>query len=275
MYAKRLMRDRALFFRYAPPMTRLDVNRERRPNPPHRDAELHERSVYYFWWGFLRENASYMACCESGDTGPMAKLYADFGDVRGTDSREVFMRWWKGARDLFCEPSEQKIEFFDEPPSEHDSRNRILLSLPITGDMDQTFTELRQLLQPIYVKARMRIRDAARANNVSAQRDDDDISLAKYPVVSKPVLASLYGYLRVWQAKKANPDAQAMKIAEISGILQGIAGHEDDPEFRERVRQRVRDYEKKAATLIANVGLGRFPDFTANPDARDAKGQAF
>ena len=275
MYAKRLMRDRVLFFRYAPPMTRLDVNRERRPNPPHRDAELHERSVYYFWWAFLRENAAYMECCDNGGTGPMAELYADFHDVRGADSRDVFMRWWKGARDLFCEPPEQKIEFFDEPPTRHDSHNRILLSLPITGDIDQTFTELRRLLSPIYLKARRSIREAARADGETVQQDDHDISLAKYPVVSKPVLSSLYGYLRVWQAKKANLSAQAMQIAEISGILQGIAGRDDDPEFRERVRQRVRDYEKKAATLIANVGEGRFPDFRPHPDARDTKGKAF
>jgi hypothetical protein len=275
MYAKRLMRNRVLFFRYAPPMTRLDVNQERRPNPPHRDAELHQRSAYYFWWAFLRENTAYIDCCDNGGAGPLAQLYADFGDVRGADCRDTFMRWWKGARDLFCEPPEQKIEFFDEPPSEHDSRNRILLSLPITGDMDQTFAELRQLLQPIYFKARMRIREAARGSGASVKDGADDISLARYPVASKPVLASLYGYLRVWQAKKAHPNAQAMEIAEISGILQSIAGKNDDPEFRERVRQRVRDYEKKAATLIANVGLGRFPDFTANADARDAKGNAF
>lgn len=275
MYAKRLMRDRVLFFRYAPPMTRLDVNREKRPHPPHPGAELHERSVYYFWWAFLRENAAYIECCENDGTGPMAGLYADFGDVRGADSSAVFTKWWKGARHLFCEPPEQKIEFFDEPPLEHDSGSRILLSLPITGDIDQTFSELRKLLQPIYSKARKRMREAVRASGNAVHQDDDDVSRAKYPVVSKPVLASLHGYLRVWQAKKAHPTAQAMKIAEASGILQSIAGREDDPEFRERVRQRVRDYEKKAATLIANVGLGRFPDFTANPDARDAKGKAF
>ena len=35
----------------------------------------------------------------------------------------------------------------------------------------------------------------------------------------------------------------------------------------------MRQCERKAANLIANVAEGRFPDFSKHPNARDAKGE--
>lgn len=270
MYAKRLNGGDVLFFRNAPPLTPLDVNVGKRPTEPYPKAEQHQCSVYYFWWAFLRENTVYMECCANGGSGPMAELYADFGDVRGADDRQNFMKWWKRTRVLFSEPPEQKIQFFDEPPLDYDGRNRILLSLPITGDIDKTFTELRRKLGPLYREARQRLRDAARSGGKTDDREKD-ISLARYPIVAKPVLTALYGYLRVWQELKLKPDATPTEIADRAGILKSISGREEEPN---RVRQRVQDYEKKAATLIANVGEGRFPDFNPNFNARNSKGAA-
>lgn len=65
-------------------------------------------TVYYWWWAYLKRNNDYIACCNSGGKGKLAKLYADFGDVRGDDFKE----WWtfkvdgedRGAY-LFAEPS--------------------------------------------------------------------------------------------------------------------------------------------------------------------------
>lgn len=268
MYAKRLMRDRVLHFRYAPPLTHLDVGVDEsdRPTKPHKDAKPFECSVYYFWWAYLRENADYITCCESGGTGALAELCQDFGDVRGDD----FMRWWTaGARELFCEPSRGEIEFFDEPPVTHDSRNRILLSVPITGDLEMTIKELRAKLKPIYARERQRMRDAARASGELAGAKKS-ASLARYPVHAKPVLTSLYSCLRVMQIKQADQDMDPHEIAEEAGFLNMISGREDDPSL---VKRRVRQYEHKAANLIANVAEGRFPDFSQHPNARDAKGQ--
>lgn len=268
MYAKQLMRGQVLFFRYAPPMTQLDVGADEfdRPTKPHTNAQPFECSVFYFWWAYLRENADYMASCESGGEGPLADIYRDFGDVRGDD----FMRWWRsGARELFCEPSRGEIEFFDEPPLDHDSRNRILLSLPITGDLDLTIRELKAKLKPIYAEERQRMRDAARASGELAGTKKS-ASLARYPVHAKPVLMTLYNYLRVMQIKKLKPDASPHDVAEEAGFLRSIGGREDDAWL---VTRRVKQYEYKAANLIANVAEGRFPDFSQHPNARDAKGE--
>jgi len=268
MYAKQLARGQVLFFRYAPPLTQLDVRVDEsdRPTRPHKDAKPFECSVYYFWWAFLRESAEYMECCANGGAGALADLHKDFGDVRGDD----FMRWWRsGARELFCEPPKGAIEFFVEPPVTHDNENRLLLSLPMTGDLELTIKELRAKLKPIYAKARQRLRDAARAGaNVDALKKGS--SLARYPVHAKPVLTSLYSCLRVMQIKRTEPDLSPHEIAERAGFLSMISGREDDPSL---VKRRVRQYEHKAANLIANVAEGRFPDFSPHPTARDAKGE--
>jgi hypothetical protein len=268
MYAKQLMRGQVLFFRYAPPLTQLDVRVDEsdRPTRPHKHAKPFECSVYYFWWAFLRENAGYIACCESGGMGALADLYDDFGDVRGDD----FMRWWRsGARELFCEPPKGEIEFFIEPPVNHDNDNRLLLSLPMTGDLELSIKELRAKLKPIFARERQRMRDAARASG-----DDRALkkgaSLARYPIHAKPVLTSLYSCLRVMQIKKLKTDISAHDLAEEAGFLNMISGREDDPSL---VKRRVKQYEHKAANLIANVAEGRFPDFSPHQNARDAKGE--
>jgi len=270
MYAKRLNRGQVLFFRYAPPMTQLDVGTDEfdRPTKPHKNAQPFECSVFYFWWAYLRENADYMKCCANNGAGPLADLYADFGDVRSDD----FMHWWKsGARELFCEPPKGEIEFYDQPPASHDSRNRILLSLPITGDLDLTIKELRAKLRPVYAKERQRMRDAARAKgDIVAKKQS--ASLARRPVHAKPVLTSLYSCLRVMQIKKANPNMSAHDVAREAGFLEMIGGAELEPS---RVNDRVKQYERKAGNLIANVAEGRFPDFSPNPNARDAQGRLF
>lgn len=268
MYAKQLGRGQVLFFRYAPPLTQLDVRVDEsdRPTRPHKHAKPFECSVYYFWWAFLREHAGYIACCESGGMGALADLYDDFGDVREDD----FMRWWRsGARELFCEPQRGEIEFFVEPPATHDNENRLLLSLPMTGDLELTIKELRAKLKPIYARERQRMREAARASgDVDALKKGT--SLARYPVHAKPVLTSLYSCLRVMQIMRTEPDLSPHEIAERAGFLNMISGREDDPSL---VKRRVRQYEHKAANLIANVAEGRFPDFSPHPTAADAKGQ--
>ncbi len=53
-----------------------------------------KRSPYYWWWAYLRRSTAYLQCCEEGGTGPLANLYADFGDVRDED----FHKWWTNGQ---------------------------------------------------------------------------------------------------------------------------------------------------------------------------------
>ena len=235
MYEKQLFGRKVLFFKYAPPITDLDdVSDEDRPNPPYRNAPPYMRSVYYYWWAFLRENTDYIECCEAGGAGPMSALYKDFGDVRSTN----FMAWWRrGGRNLFCEPIEDQIVTYLSPPTEHDNDHRVLLSIPVTGDIERTFAELRQLLKPIYREARTRSSGNSRA---------------LYQVHSKPVVSSLHQHLMIWQAIQQNPDASHSKIAEMESVAAVI--NSEGASMGRFIRQ--------AKALVHNVGKGRFPDFS-------------
>ena len=252
MYEKQLMGRKVLYFQYAPPMTNLDDcsadAHANRPNPPFKDAPLWQRSVYYYWWAFLRENQAYMATCDANGVGDKAALYRDFGDIRDDN----FMGWWrKGGRLLFCEPPQDAIEVFASPPSSHDSDSRILVSIPILGDLDRTLAELKQLLKPVY-------RDARAREPVESQ--------AKYQVQTHAVMSSLHQHWQAWQAHKAHPTATLADLADLAGIAAGGQGPADDRLVRTGKAVKMGRYLKGAKALIHNVGFGRFPDFT-NPPA--------
>ena len=65
-----------------------------------------KRSPYYWWWAYLRRSEAYLQCCAEGGTGPLAGMYADFGDVREAD----FHKWWTTGQRGVHLFAEQKLE---------------------------------------------------------------------------------------------------------------------------------------------------------------------
>lgn len=255
MFEKMLYGGKSLYFRYAPPLTDLDaISDDELPNAPYVGAPKHKRSVYFYWWAFLRENEDYMACCDAGGSGSMQQLYADFGDVRG----DSFMDWWRaGGRLLFCEPPEEPITTYLSPPTDQISQDRVLLSVPVTGDLERTMAEMRKILREAFeYERRRRIREEGAV---------DAFSRANYPVFKKPVLTALHERLIVHQAKKENPNASLYEIGKMTGVAQRTAGVEGDAEHRNVVGASVSRSLKEAKALIYNVGSGRFPDTTPPP----------
>ena len=144
MYKKMLFGQRVRYFTYAPPLTNLDdISDDQLPKRPFASAKRYQRSVYYYWWLFLKENEGYIECCETGGLGEFAALYADFGDVRGSD----FMQWWKATgRELFCVPIEQ-IYIHGGPGFDLNAENRVVVSIPLGGDMAGTVSSLKRILE--------------------------------------------------------------------------------------------------------------------------------
>jgi hypothetical protein len=243
MYEKQLLNRKIRYFRYAPPMTRLDdTTDDDRPKAPFAGAPLYMCSVYYYWWAFLRLNSDYMQTCEAGGTGQCAELYGDFGDVRSDN----FLQWWiDTGRDLFAEPADDVITVVTDADQLNSDKNRVVLSIPVTGDMDRTLAELRKLLQPIYQNHR---------TNQTRK------SQAKYQPHTKPVLSSLHNQLTLWQAYLANPKATNPELAQIakSGALTEERNKED--KYDHATGSSVSRTLALAEKIIANVGLGRFPD---------------
>ncbi len=256
MYSKILDNRPTLYFQCVPPYTVADeASADRRQKLSHIGAELHEGSVYYYWWAFLRWNEAYLDCCENVGTGPMAALYADFGDVRD----KSFWEWWiSGGRLLFCEPPDEQIINCILPSHAPTDDNRVLLSIPITGDIDRTMAEIRKRIRPAFVRERK-------------ERQKAGISLkghsrAKYQVHKTPVPEALYTRFKVWKAFRENPHASHFAIGDEAGIVERLDNPEKSADLINVVGATVGRYLRDAESLIYNVGEGRFPDTTRPPN---------
>lgn len=249
MYIKQLLGRRVRYFQYAPPLTRLDDAGPdvKRPNPPYFGAPLHTHSVYYFWWLFLKEHVGYQDCMEAGGSGEYAGLYKDFGDIRNDD----FMGWWKKTgRDLFCEPPQAEIEVFDHVPLHANLEGRVLISVPLEGDLHRTVAELRQLLMPSFKQL----------------TPEDGRSRARYQVASKPVLTSLHQHWLAHRARKEHPEVALHQLADLAGIAADAGRDANDRVGKILKTNKIKRYLKGSEALIRNVGLGKFPLFN---DERD------
>lgn len=251
-YSKVLSNKPMLYFQCVPPYTLADeASAAQREKLSFIGAELHEGSVYYYWWAFLRENSDYLACCENGGEGPMAELYADFGDLR----EKSFWQWWiKGGRLLFCEPPDEPILRPPHIPPETDDSNRVTLSIPVTGDIDRTMAELRKLLKPAFDEERKRRKEAG-ISKLGQSR-------AKYQVHKTPYPESLYQILKVWNERKKDLSLSLFEV----GMNAGLSTETRSDDLVNVVGATVSRYLREAEALIYNVGQGRFPDKTRPPN---------
>jgi len=243
MYEKQLLNRKVRYFRYAPPMTNLDdTTDDDRPKPPFYGAPLYMCSVYYYWWAFLKLNEDYIQTCEAAGIGPCAELYADFGDVRSDD----FKRWWiDTGRDLFAEPADDDIAVVTHTDQLNSDKNRVVLSIPVTGDMNRTLAELRKLLQHIFNQNR---------------KNQTKKSLAIRQPHTKPVLSSLHKQLMLLKARKANKNANLPELAEILNWPVSEKDPDTTSDYDRSTGSAVSRSLALAKMIVTNVGLGRFPD---------------
>ncbi len=254
MYVKRGEREQQAYFRFAPPMGEWTDDPQRRVLP-FRGAQPHQCSVYYFWWAYLRENADYIACCETGGQGPMAELYSDFGDVRSDD----FRAWWmSGGRELFCEPALEPVIIHDEPPVSFNRDTHVLVSIPVTADLDRTLLETKAKLKGVFGRAQVR----------GQSRLELSKSMARYPVAMLPVIDTLWRRLEIWTLMSRDPTADAYLVGVAVGLVADWDIQNPDADFRNEIRTIVMRNYREAKALIANVGEGRFPELKDNsPEA--------
>ena len=244
MRSKRLFGNKVLYFQHSPPYTSLDtVSASKRLSPPFTNAPDYMCSPYFYWWAFMREWDAYTECCANGGTGPLSKLYEDFGDLRDLEDDD-FMDWWKdGGRMLFCEPEEQGVEFLPAAPVHHDDENRVLISVPVSGDLDRIVAEIRNTL----------------GKQMRGRRDPDaNASRAKYKVIGSPRLTMLEKQLRVYCLREKYATTTKVELAYEIGMLK-----ETDTRFNpDTITAQVSTYYKEACNIVENLVTGRFPDDT-------------
>jgi hypothetical protein len=242
--------NRRFFFFSAPPLKGARPSKRKLPNPPYKDAPPWKRSVFYFWWEYLRRHDGYKECCERGGLGKYSSIYYDFGDVHACD----FWTWWRSrGQFLFSEPLPLEVKSISKDQIDGLTENEFLLSVPLTQGFAETVKQLRTVLVP-----RLRVQRSARK-----------VSRALYPVAAKPILPALYQHLRIWDLRQANPDWPYHKIADAAGLLVATGSRKtardleaNDAWTKHRKTLAVSRHLRIANTYIKNVVKGRFPDMS-------------
>ncbi|WP_395634960.1 hypothetical protein, partial [Sphingorhabdus sp.] len=150
----------------------------------------------------------YRQTCEAVGVGQFAKLYADFGDVHSCD----FWSWWKSHSHLFAEPEAREAKPFDPSDMQEDDQSEyIYIRIPRENPLKLTLKQVTRIVKPKLVK----------------RERNKIITQARYKVAAKPLLVSLDKHLKVWDARRNNPDATLEELADIAGIkVEETVNHE-------------------------------------------------
>jgi hypothetical protein len=223
--------------------------------PSPRDQFQWRRSVYYWWWRYLRLNEEYRRCCERGGRGSMAKLYKDFGNVFDGDD---FRAWWLTdgrGETLFAEPAPQLTVNELRRPREWDatwqSKDVMVVAIALSEPKWRITRSMAALLKE---------RHSGKPGVATQQR-----SGAHYAVSGKFSVPALEKMCKVYELRHGKDKLTLERIGKKAGIdIEFTQGHDeldDDARRRNVMAATVSRYLKKAQVLVDNVGRGMFPCF--------------
>lgn len=228
-----------------------------------------EKSVYYWWYEYLRRNEDYRKTCLSGGKGKCAKLYEDFGDIHAVG----FKTWWatgdRGAI-LFAEPPTPSIQVIhpDSGVLGTTGNRSLVLEVPLDLPINYLVARFRKIVS-MHHGGKKGLRHSSK-------------SQARYQVHGKVDVAFLDTALLVWDERQANPKKPLWQIAHDLRVISvehrltaGELNTKDSHSARRHDSPVVQDkknlhaatasrYLKKAEAMIANAGKGVFPKSSPN-----------
>lgn len=224
-----------------------------------------DRSVYYWWYEYLRRHEGYRQFCVTGE-GTFSELYADFGDIHayGDDFRSWF---YEVGFDLFAE------RWLPADIVTADSIDALQASSAIDADSEYVYAAIpignsRKHLLREYDKVITRLKEQRKKDG------KDTGSTARYPVARIPYVNSLANYLAVWdECQTGAPLAEVYERVFPPLSDAAIAKRSQRRLSSEAQIDRVRKQQysnvvvrarNKANLLIANVAKGVFPSFDAD-----------
>lgn len=231
-----------------------------------------DAGAYRQWYEFLRRSERYIACCDAGGAGPLAGLFADFGDVR-----EGWDLWWPAHRYLF---EEAEPDFIVEviAPGQLSGDEGDLDQLTLLINLNQPARTITRHVAALVRQCKTRLLEA---ENVERGLGDKrtpfgapmrDVSLShRYSLNYKPRpsdIASLELTLQVFDfcsaedSKESKIRKRRYRIAEELGICDPISsmnGKLDSAEIN-RATALVSRYYLQARNIIHNAEFGVFPD---------------
>jgi len=221
------------------------------------DASLWQRSVYYWWWEYLRRNQAYRLVCEKGGrvtNGILRRLYADFGNVHDVS----FYEWWSEGRrgaELFANPRHHAtVEVLQSGSVVSSDERLITISMPLTLPKRFLKKKVDSILEAVHPSRR----------GVQYAKQ----SQAKYRYRAQPNVASLRSTLAVYDAIMLSR-SEAMKTPywKIAVDLNlAASSHPLDGDSASVLTAKkvvlsatVGRMYKRALKMIDNAGKGVFP----------------
>lgn len=258
MIYRRTANHNLLFPVYYYPMSRAFATRTaprfgtaKRPAHP----SSWQRSVYYWWWEYLRRNDAYKICCEKGGQGELAKLYADFGDVHAMD----FKQWWtennRGGI-LFTEQVAEDIlrELNPEQAASLGTWNRrdfMVVLVPLSQPKRHLTKRFTTLLKHRH--------EGARGKRMLAK------TTAMYKLAGQFTIESLRATLKAYDLRQENPKMPLWRVALEAGLAKTVQKerassiYEPDADQKNALNVAASRALKRAKAMIANTAKGVFP----------------
>ena len=213
-------------------------------------ASYWKRSVYYWWWEYLRRSEDYRKTVTSDGDGPLSDLYRDFGDVINTD----FKTWWstdeRGAF-LFAQPPARSIRVVDGETGFLQESNTLVIEIPLELPKSHLAKRFRQIL--------------AERHDGKAGHRYVNVTGPKYPVTGKVDVKFLEVALQVWDLRKQEPAKPLWQIGNelrVGSRLNHIKRDDKGASLTDKknvLAATTSRYLRKADTMINNVGRGVFP----------------
>lgn len=234
------------------------IGTKHKPSPKY----LQERSVYYWWWAYLKRNSEYIKCCDAGGKGKLARLYTDFGDVRSDD----FRAWWGGKLNrgamLFAEQKpELTVKKIDGVTDWDPAWGNDVLVLAFNMKLG------KRKLQSYLAKMLATEHTGKRGRRAMGKF----VSTAKYPLHRNFSVYNLKRMLLVYDTVVANdqlPDSERKplwRIGEELKLVPSALPQRGDNAYDTRrnhntLTMTVSRYATTARRIIANTAIGKFPD---------------
>jgi hypothetical protein len=230
-----------LYFRHAPPVLSRQLFLEtyplKRPQPPHRNAKAWHCSIYYFWWRFLCENEGFRN--QQASSGSLEETVQEDFDLA---LKLNFPNWWIAqGRFLFCEPQTDEVRYASNLEDELSSKDRVLVSIPLTGDIERHLSQIRALVGPA----------------VRNFQSDDGPSRARYPIVTTMPLSALYRCYNIWRVRRDHPNLKLHEVALYGGLVPN--GPIEMADVKRTLAAAASRHIREATAIIENVGRGQFP----------------
>ena len=220
-----------------------------------------KKSVYYWWFEYLKENSDYRETCRNNGEGPGQKIYGHFGDVHKTD----FKTWWMDrmrGMELFAD-----LSFTARPnvvvPEELEGktnlgyRNSIFIEVPMRGSKRYLIKKINEMVRMHHPGRR----------GIQLARDTKALYVPTGALSVKTLERDLFAYrlkqssprLTLWQIACIAPESSRLVMRHKATIQDTKSTEQSLREAKQQLGEYANRWIRQAKKRIASTLEGKFP----------------